>query len=275
MLVSVVIPAYNAASFIERTINSVLSQTYQNFEILVINDGSKDNTLEVIQKLSQKDPRIKVLDKKNSGVSDTRNLGIEMSKGDFIAFLDADDIWLPNKLEIQVSLMQKNQNLFWSVCNCDTIDENDQILEKAISKAPNKSPHFEELITWTTKSFTAMSSLMICKEKTKGVLFNSRISSPADRDFMIRLAKISDAIYIDEVLWHYRILSNSMSKNDIKVIEDMLKQYEDYEDSFYGDLKLKNKSLKRLYFIVYRTYLKKGRITKAVNYFLKYLLIIL
>jgi glycosyltransferase involved in cell wall biosynthesis len=242
---------------------------------LVINDGSKDNTLEVIQKLSQKDPRIKVLDKKNSGVSDTRNLGIEMSKGDFIAFLDADDIWLPNKLEIQVSLMQKNQNLFWSVCNCDTIDENDQILEKAISKAPNKSPHFEELITWTTKSFTAMSSLMICKEKTKGVLFNSRISSPADRDFMIRLAKISDAIYIDEVLWQYRILSNSMSKNDIKVIEDMLKQYEDYEDSFYGDLKLKNKSLKRLYYIVYRTYLKKGRITKAVNYFLKYLLIIL
>jgi glycosyltransferase involved in cell wall biosynthesis len=166
MLVSVVIPAYNAASFIERTINSVLSQTYQNFEILVINDGSKDNTLEVIQKLSQKDPRIKVLDKKNSGVSDTRNLGIEMSKGDFIAFLDADDIWLPNKLEIQVSLMQKNQNLFWSVGNCDTIDENDQILEKAISKAPNKSPHFEELITWTTKSFTAMSSLMICKERT-------------------------------------------------------------------------------------------------------------
>jgi teichuronic acid biosynthesis glycosyltransferase TuaG len=275
MLVSIVIPAYNAASFIERTINSVLSQTYQNFEVLVFNDGSKDNTLEVIQKLSQNDTRIKVLDKKNSGVSDTRNLGIEMSKGEFIAFLDADDIWLPNKLEIQVSLMQKNQNLFWSVCNCNAIDENDQILDRAISKAPNKSPHFEELITWTTKSFTAMSSLMICKEKTKGVLFNSRISSPADRDFMIRLAKISDSIYIDEVLWQYRILSNSMSKNEIKVIEDMLKQYEDYQDSFYGDLKLKNKSLKRLYYIVYRTYLKKGRITKAVNYFLKYLLIIL
>jgi teichuronic acid biosynthesis glycosyltransferase TuaG len=271
MLVSVVIPAYNAASFIERTINSVLSQTYQNFEILVINDGSKDSTLEVIQKLSQKDPRIKVLDKKNSGVSNTRNLGIEMSKGDFIAFLDADDIWLPNKLEIQVSLMQKNQNLFWSVCNCNTIDENDQILEKAISEAPNKSPHFEELVTWTTNSFTAMSSLMICKEKTKGVLFNSRISSPADRDFMIRLAKISDAIYIDEVLWQYRILSNSMSKNEIKVIEDMLKQYEDYEDEFYGSHSLKRKSLNRLYFIVYRTYFKNFKIHKGLYFFSKYI----
>lgn len=271
MLVSIIIPIYNTEQYIERTISSVLSQSYQLFEILAINDGSSDSSLEIITNLAKKDSRIQVIDKLNSGVSDTRNLGINLSKGEIIAFLDADDIWLPNKLEIQVGAMIKNRQLAWSITNCATIDEDDNILENAISKKPNNSPHFDELITWTTSSFKAMSGLMIWKESAKNIRFNRKISSPADRDFMIRLAKISDAIYIDEVLWQYRILLDSMSKNEVKVIKDMLRQYQDYDDEFYGSSSLKRKSLNRLYFIIYRTYLKNNKFLYGLYYFFKYI----
>jgi glycosyltransferase involved in cell wall biosynthesis len=271
MLVSIIIPMYNASLFIEDTINSCLNQSYQSFEIIIMDDGSIDNSAELVSKIS--DDRVKYFYKPNSGVSDTRNKGIEFSSGEYLAFLDADDIWYKDKLEIQLSELERT-DLNWCISNCDTINEKNAIISKSISKRPNSNNHFEELITWNTNSFVGvMSSLIVKKDFCNDIKFKESISSPADRDFVIKLARKSNALYIDKSLWQYRILSNSMSKNEIKVIEDMLKQYEDYEDSFYGDLKLKNKSLKRLYYIVYRTYLKKGRITKAVNYFLKYLLI--
>ena len=98
-LVSVIIPVYNAENFIEQTIQSVLNQTIQDFEIIVLNDGSKDNSGAVIQALQKKDNRIIYISKSNSGVSDTRNMGVENAKGKYLAFLDADDIWKQDNLE--------------------------------------------------------------------------------------------------------------------------------------------------------------------------------
>src|SRR5688572_1866005 len=91
-LVSVIIPAYNAGPFISETLESVLAQTYSNWEVIVVNDGSKDNTENILKQYSEKDPRISFISKTNSGVSDTRNKGIDKAKGEFIAFLDADDV---------------------------------------------------------------------------------------------------------------------------------------------------------------------------------------
>lgn len=103
--VSIVIPAYNAAAFIENCINSALNQTYKNFEIIVVNDGSTDNTLEILERLKKKDSRIKIFSQKNAGVSCARNKGIKEASGELITFVDADDTLLENALEIMVNLM--------------------------------------------------------------------------------------------------------------------------------------------------------------------------
>lgn len=104
-LVSVVIPAYNAEAFIEATLTSVLKQTYQQLEILVVDDGSSDRTAELVEAIAKLDRRVVLLQQANSGVAAARNLGIRQAKGEFIAPLDADDIWYPQNLEKQVKCM--------------------------------------------------------------------------------------------------------------------------------------------------------------------------
>jgi glycosyltransferase involved in cell wall biosynthesis len=104
-LVSVIIPAYNSGKFIEATLNSALAQTYQNVEIMVVDDGSQDRTAEIVSQIASKEKRIVLLCQKNQGVAAARNLAIRHSKGVFIAPLDSDDIWYPLKLERQVECM--------------------------------------------------------------------------------------------------------------------------------------------------------------------------
>ncbi|NEO78321.1 glycosyltransferase family 2 protein [Moorena sp. SIO4G3] len=101
-LVSVIIPAYNTEQFIEITLQSVLSQTYKNMEVIVVDDGSQDRTAEIVQSIAKQDQRVILLQQPNLGVAAARNLGIKNAKGDYIAPLDADDIWYPQNLEKQV-----------------------------------------------------------------------------------------------------------------------------------------------------------------------------
>lgn len=112
-LVSVVIPVYNAQSTIVSTIKSVVNQTYKNIEIIVVNDGSKDNSCDIINDFiaKNKDFNIKLINKPNGGVSSARNAGIDMSTGQFIAFLDSDDRWVENKTEVQVNVFKENPHI--------------------------------------------------------------------------------------------------------------------------------------------------------------------
>lgn len=106
-LISVIVPAYNAEAFIGQTLDSVLSQTYKNIEVLVVNDGSQDRTAEIVDSIAQKDHRVILLQQSNVGVAAARNLAIQNSCGEYIAPIDADDIWFPQKLEKQMQLMLK------------------------------------------------------------------------------------------------------------------------------------------------------------------------
>src|SRR3989338_9975584 len=105
-LVSVVIPTYNGSRFIKETIQSVLDQTYTNIEAIIVDDGSKDNTPDIVKSIN--DSRIIYIRQENAGVSMARNNGINISKGEYIAFLDHDDVWLPCKLERQLLLFKEN-----------------------------------------------------------------------------------------------------------------------------------------------------------------------
>ncbi len=109
---SVIIPLYNKDKYIKRTLDSVLKQTFTNFEIIIVDDGSTDNSCEIVESIS--DPRIRWIRQENGGPSKARNRGIKEAKGQFIAFLDADDQWLPEKLEKQYGLHSKNPEVVWS-----------------------------------------------------------------------------------------------------------------------------------------------------------------
>ncbi len=112
-LVSIITPSYNCAKFVEETIQSVLSQTYTNWELLFQDDCSTDNTKEIVVKYAEKDSRIKYeCNAYNSGAAITRNNALRRAKGKWIAFLDSDDIWLPDKLEKQIKFMQNNNYYF-------------------------------------------------------------------------------------------------------------------------------------------------------------------
>ena len=114
-LISVVIPAYNAEQFLDETLESVLSQTYENWECIIVNDGSTDNTESIAKKWCEKDSRFRLTNKENGGLSSARNWGIKESKAEYIAFLDADDILTPDSLEIRINtLLKENVDLVYS-----------------------------------------------------------------------------------------------------------------------------------------------------------------
>jgi glycosyltransferase involved in cell wall biosynthesis len=117
-LVSIIMPAYNAASYLPQAIESVLVQTYPHFELIVCNDGSKDNTHQIIEEYSKKDARIVLDDHENMGRPNTFNRGLGLAKGKYIANMDADDVMLPNRLEEQVKLLDENPDFHLVTCFC-------------------------------------------------------------------------------------------------------------------------------------------------------------
>src|SRR5947209_4924853 len=124
-LVSVIVPAYNAENFIGETLNSVLAQTYENIEVIVVDDGSRDLTAAIVKNAARRDRRVKLLRQQNLGVAMARNLAIARSSGEYIAPLDADDIWYPSKIEKQVrSLETGGRKAGASYCWCVSINEN-------------------------------------------------------------------------------------------------------------------------------------------------------
>ncbi len=113
-LVSVIIPAYNAENFIAKTLASVVAQTYRRLEILVVDDGSSDRTQSIVQTMAQQDPRIKLFKQANAGVAAARNAGIDKAKGEYIAPIDADDLWHPETLEkLLIPFDRGGTNLAW------------------------------------------------------------------------------------------------------------------------------------------------------------------
>ena len=127
-MISIIIPAYNAEKYLESTIQSVINQTYTDWELIIINDGSNDGTLELISNFKDRDSRIKVFSYENAGVAHSRNRGIAKARGEYIAFLDADDLWTPNKLEMQLEALQNNLDVGVAYSWVDYIDETGKFL---------------------------------------------------------------------------------------------------------------------------------------------------
>jgi glycosyltransferase involved in cell wall biosynthesis len=208
-LISVIIPAYNAEKTIKKTIESVLKQTFSDFELIVVNDGSQDSTLEVVSNIS--DPRIKVFSYAHTSANPTRNRGFSHSVGEFIAFLDADDLWTSDKLEAQLRALQTNPQAAVAYSWTDFIDESDKFLRIASHLTENGNVYAKLLLT----CFVVSGSNPLIRRQAFIEVggFDESLAASQDFDLYLRLAARYEYVAVPSPQVLYRISSNSMSTN--------------------------------------------------------------
>ncbi len=214
VLVSVVMPAYNCERYIGEAINSVLAQTYSNWELLVLDDGSKDETLKIIKEFSQKDSRIKSLpNSKNLGVSATRNRGIELASGEWIAFLDSDDIWASEKLEKQINFVIEEDAEF-TFTGASYIDEQSNPYSGTF-EVPLRVSYRKLLM----QNVITCSSVLVKKKYFKNIKME-KDEMHEDYAVWLRILRLGVIAYgLNEPLLIYRISRKSKSGNKIKTIK--------------------------------------------------------
>ncbi|TYA74121.1 glycosyltransferase family 2 protein [Seonamhaeicola marinus] len=213
--VSIITPTFNSKDFIEHTIRSVIDQTYQNWELIIVDDASKDNTIEIINEFVSVYPNIRLLqNKENNGAAISRNKAIEAAKGDYIAFLDADDLWKPEKLEKQIAFMEENK--------CDVCFSSYELMNEK-----------GELLHQEIRALTSLSYKKLVKSNYVGNLtgiFNARtlgkitsVNLRKRQDWLIWLEAIKKsgkpALGIQEPLAIYRVRESSISSNKLNLVK--------------------------------------------------------
>ncbi len=201
--VSVIIPAYNKAEYTCRTIDSVLAQTYPNIEIIVIDDGSRDATAQVMVQYGN---RINFVQKINGGACSARNEGIRRAKGDYVALLDCDDLWCPEKVQKSVDYLEKNPTFGFVYTAAYFINEKDETVGRYDHPCSSEGWISSRLIL---HNFICNSTIVVKKEVlNKAGFYDETIFTPADWDMWLRLSEIAQAGYIREPLLKYRITDN-------------------------------------------------------------------
>ncbi|BAT55521.1 glycosyl transferase family 2 [Nostoc sp. NIES-3756] len=216
-LVSVIIPAYNAEKYIYETLKSVINQTYKNLEILVVNDGSQDRTKEIVKAIAQQDHRIKLLEQANSGVAAARNLAIAKSQGEFIAPIDADDIWYPENLEKQVQCFLNSDNNVGLVYSW-SIDIDEQGLPTGCIRAANIEGNVYKTLICHNFIGNASASLIRRSYLEKVGGYNCKLKEQnaqgcEDWELYLRIAEHYQFRVVPEFFIGYRKIIDSMSRD--------------------------------------------------------------
>jgi len=263
--VSVIIPTYNRQKLLPKAIKSVLNQTFKNFELIIVDDGSTDNTKEIIKEFQKRDPRIKYIWQENFGApAGPKNTGIKNSKGEYIAFLDDDDEWLPEKLEKQIELFE--DNIGFVGCNILIVDQISQLLKKfKMPEYPYKI-FFEKLLGG---DFTFTSSIVVVKREVLDEFgfFDENLKFGDDWDLWLRISKKYRFAFVPDFLVKYYIHQGSTMphlhpEKEAKEFEYIFSKYQkDY----------------RRYPVIYSMHLRKlasrycasGKLNKGRKYYVK------
>jgi len=199
--VSIIIPTYNREEFIKGTIDSVLNQTYKDFEIIVVDDGSTDNTKSYLEKYNSK---IKLIEQKNSERAVARNNGVKHSSGEYIAFVDSDDIWKEDKLKIQVEVLDNYKDVILTYGTCLRINKNGKTIKPAKRQREGYSGNvFDKLLL---RNFVVSATPVLRHaifNQTKG--FKTKYVPYEDWEFWIRLSKLGKFYFIKDPLAFYRL----------------------------------------------------------------------
>ena len=259
--VSVIIPTYNRAHLVARAIQSVLNQTYKDFELIIVDDGSTDNTEDIIKEFQKKDERIKYIKHdKNRGGSAARNTGIKAARGNFIAFLDSDDEYLSYKLEKNVNIL-KNANSNVSIVYSNILIIDNKIKFKGIKKGISGNIYNNILLT----NFIHLNSVLVKRECFLKELFDERFPRHQEWDLWIRLAKKYKFTYIDDVLaiWYRDCSCNRVSDH----IENTIIANKLFLKKYYNDLKNYPKFRSLRMREIANAYCQLGNTKKGNNYF--------
>jgi len=210
---SVVIPLYNKALRVKNTIQSVLDQTYEDFEIIIVNDGSTDKSLDIVKSIE--DPRIRIIDKPNGGVSSARNRGIKEAKYEWICFLDADDLWSSNHLAEYYRVICKKKQINWIISSYRKVYNKKKNIEIIHKKSGHLDNVFDELLLGLS-----IHTSTVCLRKKLFVtypdlLFTEGINRTEDREVWYKLCCVdSSPYYISSVLSEYNLCDlSSLTKN--------------------------------------------------------------
>lgn len=252
-LVSIIMPSYNSAEFIGYSIDSIVSQTYTNWELLITDDCSTDDTVEIVKSYAAKDDRIKLFElESNQGAGASRNRSIQESKGRYISFCDSDDWWKPEKLEVQLKFM-KEQNV--EVCYSSYIDFFDDVGKKNIVVA-KRSLSYKDM---THNDYIGFLTL-IYDTKRVGRVYLPLMKKRQDWAMkLLLIQQIGRAYGIIEPLAYYRLRSNSLSRSKFGLIRYNLLVYTDILK--YNKLK----SYFILLFIFMPKYFYKKALQKLIN----------
>lgn len=223
--VSVIVPCYNQGIFLSECLDSVLSSTYKNWECLIINDGSTDNTEDIAKLYCNKDNRFKYIHQNNQGVSAARNNGILASHGEFILPLDGDDKIHPTYIEKALHVFHNNPDVKLVYCLCRKFGRKNVLY--------NLPPYDYNKLIWGNLIFCSAFYKRIDYDKTGGYNINMR-EGLEDWDFWLSLLKRNDKVFrIDEELFFYRSKNDSRGHGSVKHMSNLLKQiYRNHKDIY-------------------------------------------
>lgn len=221
--VSIIIPVFNGEDFIENSLNSVANQTYRNFEVLIINDGSTDSSLSIIEKWVSENAslvNVQVFSTTNSGVSSARNTGIQKSKGQYIAFLDCDDYWETGKLDAQVKILEADHKCMGAITNFFLVKNLRNGELRSFRLINHKNIESLRFGWFSLLGNGGLISSSLIYRKNLNLRFSNELSTSADLDFFLNLSFAGKVHIVGEPLVNYRIHGSQMHLSSVKLIHD-------------------------------------------------------
>ncbi|HEY6346235.1 MAG TPA: glycosyltransferase family A protein [Bryobacteraceae bacterium] len=273
-LVSVIVPAYNVAEYIGETLDSIFAQSFRDFEAIVVNDGSPDTVALESVLASHSDPRLRYLQKPNGGPSSARNTGIAAARGEWLAFLDADDLWLPNCLASQLALLEREGTAAAAVPDGFVFGDS-PLAGKRLSEIKECQPG---LVTLTEMLAGRSSPPYCCVAKRAAIEriggFDESFKRSEDYDLYLRLLLAGERIVVNpEPLYRYRRRADSLSAEGIKLARSAARVLEKLEARFASDAELarlardrRSDLLATVEFTLGRQALEEGRWLEARDY---------
>jgi len=222
--ISIVTPTFNSQQFIDETIESVVNQTFPDWELILVDDGSTDSTVDHVKRWESEDPRIHLIEnERNLGPGPSRNKAVDISRGRYVAYLDSDDVWLPSKLHTQLKHMQAHDAIF-SFTSYEIMDEKSNDLGRQVIAPPELS--YEELLQNTV---IGCLTVVIDSDRSPPLLMPDIPSRQPLVLWLKILRETGPAFGIDEILARYRVRAGSISSDKVQAAKQVWRVYREYE----------------------------------------------
>jgi glycosyltransferase involved in cell wall biosynthesis len=267
--VSVLLPVYNGARFVSRAIESVLGQTYQKVELVIVNDGSQDNSAEVIRPYLR-DERVRYIEQVNRGVAAARNRALREATGEFVGLIDQDDVWLPDKLNRQVQVFMARPEVALVHCDALAIDKDDRFIAATPwGPRPEEVPGFVQLFVGNPVRACTALFRREAAVSAGGFDTSAAVNFADEYDLWLRIARSHEVAYIDSPLAYYRLHdANNSADKAVMVLATLTVLRKTLRDQPEAEVRVGRMRVRervaRLYLTLYRARLREGRPDLAI-----------